>query len=155
MRFKHPVTIISIVCIMFLIAGCEPERITTAITGGVDQAHYQATDPCSPVQVTAEQLKQITDSAAILITTAVATTGFPYAKAILGSITVIQAILGLILSWRKKQTQTALEEVVIGNEALKAKLDDTQQQDFKDAQAAAQSAATQIKIAEIRNNIDA
>jgi len=137
---------------MLVFAGCNPEDTITAIQQGAGEAHYQATDPCSPVQVTAQQLKQMTDSATILVTTAAATVGFPYAKAILGALAVIQGVLALVLGWQKKQTQTALEQVVLGNEVLKKKLPDSTNQIFKDSQIA-QSPATQKQVAKIRKQV--
>jgi len=144
----------SVFCLL-LATGCEPEQVTGPIQDVIGQAHYQATDPCSPVQVTAEQLKQMTDSATILVTAAEVATGFPYAKTILGALAVMQAVLALILSWRKKKTQTALEEVIAGNEALKKQLPADQATVFKQTQNAAQSIGTIKQIAEIRREITA
>lgn len=78
-------------------------------------------------------------------------------------------IIGIILSLatmvtgifaRKKSAEaiaakTALEEVVIGNEAVKKIMDEGTSQVFKDAQLAAQSVTTQKTVAAIRNNIAA
>ena len=60
--------------------------------------------------------------------------------------------LGLANGWqafRNSQTKNALEEVVIGNEAVKSG------KDFKEAQAAAQSASTVKQVAQIRKEIAA
>jgi len=96
------------------------------------------------VQVTAENLQELVGSGMILVQ---AIPGFPYAKAILSALAIVQAVIAVILGWRKQVNTKALKEVVQGNEIMKKGTD------FKDAQNMAQSESTTELVNKIRTKV--
>ena len=102
-------------CALVVSAGCELEEDTTEVIG---QADYYMSDPNSPVQVTAEQLEYLVAAAVAAV---VAIPGFPYAKAILGALAVINAAIVLILKLRKRTVEKTLSSVVKAVEGVEEK----------------------------------
>lgn len=123
--------------VLCLVLSCEPESVITDINEGM-------TDPNSTIQVTAENLQEVVGTSMILVK---AIHGFPYAKAILGALAILQGILTIILGWRKHVNTKALKEVVQGNEIMKKGTE------FKDAQNIAQSESTVELVNKIRKKV--
>lgn len=139
---KIVIMMASIVLLLFV--GCEPEDAKEVVT----DFNASLTDPNSSIQVTAENLQELVETGMILVR---AIPGFPYAKAILGALAIVQAVIGIILGWRKNVNKRALKEVVLGNEILKKGPIDSQA--FKDAQNTAQSEPTTELVNKIRAKI--
>ncbi len=102
-------------CALVASAGCELEEDTIEAIG---QADYYMSDPNSPVQVTAEQLEYLVAAAVAAV---VAIPGFPYAKAILGALAVINAAIVLILKLRKRTVEKTLSSVVKAVDSVEKK----------------------------------
>lgn len=134
----------SVVLCALLVLSCEPESATNVIAN-VNEA---MSDPNSSVQVTAENLQELVGTGMILVQ---AIPGFPYAKAILGALAIVQAVITIILGWRKQVNKTALKEVVRGNEILKKGPIDSEA--FKNAQNIAQSEKTVEIVNKIRQKV--
>lgn len=138
------VMLVNIVLCVLLVVGCEPESATNAIAG-FDEA---MSDPNSTVQVTAENLKELVDLGVVIIKTV---PGFPYAKFLFSALAIVQAVIAIVLSWRKHINTKALKEVVRGNEILKkGPIDGIA---FKNAQNIAQSEATVELVNKIRAKV--
>ena len=139
---KQVILIIAVVACIMLLTGCEPED--------VKRLHVQVTDPNGTLQVAAENVEDAIGPLTVLVKTL----PIPHSNVILAALTAISAAIALIKSWREKQVTTALEEVVIGNEALK-KTEGFEKEKFEKAQNAAQSVGTTAKITQIRNKLTA
>lgn len=132
--------LISVVLCAVLVLSCEPEGTIDRIR----DVNNAMTDPNSSIQITAENLQDLVGTSMFLVR---AIPSFPYAKAILGALAIAQAILTIILGWRKHVNSQALKEVVLGNEIMK------KGKDFKDAQNIAQSEATVELVNKIREKV--
>jgi len=121
--------LVGVVLCALLVLSCEPE----STIGAINDVNEAMSDPNSSVQLTAENLQELVGTSIILVS---AIKGFPYAKAILGALAIVQAVLTVILGWRKHTTTKALKEVVRGGEILKKEIvrkGNVDMKDFKDA----------------------
>lgn len=100
--------IVMLVLCTLLLAGCD--ELLQKADEVIGQADYYATDPNSPVQITAEQLEGLVAAATAAV---VAIPGFPYAQVILGALAVANAAIALILKLRKRTTDKTLAAVVL------------------------------------------
>lgn len=141
--------LVSVVLCTLLVLSCDPDSITNALA----DANNAMTDPNSAIQLTAENLQEMIATGVILVK---AVPGFPYAKALLGGLAIAQAILTMILGWRKRVTTTALKQAVRGNEILKKDLikkGSVGIDEFRKAQDAAQDEKTVEIINKIRTKV--
>lgn len=140
--------LVSVVLCTLLVLSCDPDSITNALA----DANNAMTDPNSAIQLTAENLQEMIATGVILVK---AVPGFPYAKALLGGLAIAQAILTMILGWRKHVTTTALKQAVRGNEILKKDLKKGSVgiDEFRKAQDAAQDEKTVEIINKIRTKV--
>jgi len=144
---KTAITILICGLIALGLLGCTPED--------VQAIGDQVTDPNGPVQQAAEQIGNAVQPLRGVVR---AVPGFPFAQAVLGGLAVVEAFIGIILGFRKRTSDKALREVVIGNEALKDtdefKKSSVLRSNFKTIHNGAQKApATRLKVAAIRADL--
>lgn len=133
--------IFAVLCLL-VVSGCEPGEVAEIMETTV-------TDPNGILQIAAENVGNALGPLIILVRTI---PGIPYAKYISGALAIAATVVALIKSWRKKQSDTALEEVVVGIEAQK-KTENFDKPEFERVQNEAQSVATRAKVTAIRKKL--
>ena len=130
-----------------IVSGCEPGEAAEIIETTV-------TDPNGLLQVAAENVGNTLGPLIVLVRTI---PGIPYANYISGALAIAATVVALIKSWRKKQSDTALEEIVVGiNDAKKdvsLGKDTESREALRIASNQAQSTETRAKVTAIRKKL--